>query len=170
VRIRPAVVPVVLAAALAITACGSSRPSNQAGTSGGQAAPAQATSAPPPSLTCSTTLGDGETAKQTIAALVADQRSQDKSEEQNWVDVVEGTPTSQGQDLQSASNDFGAFSSSTTQLAFDAATFSTDASTFLSDQSGGLLPGWVSEYRAIQHDIEALADDCGLSYKLPAGE
>jgi hypothetical protein len=46
----------------------------------------------------------------------------------------------------------------------------SDTQTFLGDQSGGLLPGWVPEYRAIQHDIHHLAADCGMTYNLPPGE
>jgi hypothetical protein len=54
-----------------------------------------------------------------------------------------------------------------TQLASDSSEFSSDAQTFLSDQDGGLLPGWITEYRQIHSDVQQLADDCGQSYTDP---
>jgi hypothetical protein len=44
------------------------------------------------------------------------------------------------------------------------AAFSSDASQFLNDQSDGLYPGWITEYRAVAHDIAAFAHDCGITY------
>jgi len=131
--------------------------------------PATATSAPTP-LACGTTLASGSTAQSDISALVQDQKSQDSSQEQNWVGLTDGSLTSQGQDLQNAASDFGPYSSGSSPLATDASQFATDAQTFMTDQGSGLLPGWVGEYRAIQHDIHNLAADCGLRYNLPAGE
>lgn len=161
------------AAALAsLAACGSSgshaAASTSAAASVSTAASSPASSAVPSPLTCSTTTNDNDmTTSQVIAQLVSDQKSQDASEEQNWVDLVSGDQTSQGNDLAAAAQSLGNYSG--TQLAADASQFATDAQTFLSDQGGGLMPGWVSEYRQVETDIHKLADDCGQSFPRPAG-
>ena len=82
------------------------------------------------------------------------------------MDLVSGDQTSQGNDLAAAAQSFGNYSG--TELAADASQFATDAQTFLSDQSGGLMPGWPSEYRQVTTDIHKLADDCGQSFPNPA--
>lgn len=157
-----------------LAACGgsASHAAGQAATTAtaaaSSAAAAPSSSAAPPPLTCSTSTNDnGMTASQVIAQLVSDQKSQDASQEQNWVDLVSGSQTGQGSDLAAAAQSLGSYSG--TQLAADASQFGTDAQTFLSDQSGGLLPGWVTEYRQVETDIHKLADDCGQSFPRPAG-
>ena len=82
------------------------------------------------------------------------------------MDLVSGDQTSQGDDLAAAAQSLGNYSG--TQLAADASLLATDAQTFLSDQSGGLMPGWPSEYRQVTADIHKLADDCGQSFPNPA--
>jgi len=119
-------------------------------------------------LTCSTVTSDnGMTASAVIAVLVKDQKSQDASETQGWVDLVSGSETGQGSDLDAAAQALGSYSG--TQLATDASQFGTDAQTFLSDQSSGLQPGWITEYRQVAADIHKLAADCGQSFATPAG-
>ena len=98
----------------------------------------------------------------TVAALVADQRAQNAALQEGWVGVVDGSLTAAGTDLQDAAT---AASNSSDPAS---AQFSTDASQFLSDQSGGLMPGWPSGYGPIEHDIAALAANCGISYMPPA--
>lgn len=158
-----------LAAAGLLCACGSSASHTAASAPASSAAPAApASSAAPATLTCSTSTSDsGMTASQVIAGLVSDQKSQDKSQTQNWVDLVSGSETSQGSDLDAAAQSLGSYSG--TQLATDASQFATDAQTFLSDQSGGLMPGWITEYRQVETDIHTLASDCGKSFPRPAG-
>jgi hypothetical protein len=163
-----------LAAVLTLAACGSAASPGSSSPSPVPASQAAAPSSPTPAtLACSTTLASGQTAQADISTLVADQKSQDSSQTQNWVllvpDASGNALTSQGQDLQNAVTDFAPYTSGS-QLASDAATFSGDATTFLTDQSSGLYPGWVSEYRPIEHDIHNLAVDCGMKYNVPPGE
>jgi hypothetical protein len=47
------------------------------------------------------------------------------------------------------------------QLNDDAAALHQDASSYLSDNSPYLAPGWQSSYRTVNQDIRALAADCG---------
>ena len=157
----------IIVAISVATGHSSSSSGNNAATSVAASTP---TAAPaPPPLTCSTVTNDNSmTAMQVIATLVQDQKSQDASEEQNWVGLTDGSQTSQGDDLAAAASALGSYAD--TQVAADGSTFATDANTFLTDQSGGLIPGWISEYRAVQNDIAKLAADCGVSYTLPAGE
>jgi hypothetical protein len=151
----------------ALAGCGSSSAATAAAP---PATAASSTAAPAPSpLTCSTLTADNNlTASQVIAQLVSDQKSQDASMEQGWVDLTDGSQTSQGDDLSAAASALGSFAA--TQVAADGSAFATDVNTFLSDESGGLMPGWVSDYRAVQHDIAALAGDCDIAYTVPAGE
>jgi hypothetical protein len=172
--IRIATALAMVGAVLTLAACGGSPAPKAASAASTHSATASSTPAvtvsPAPSpLTCSTMTGDnGMTATQVIATLVHDQKSQDASQTQGWVDLVSGSQTSQGGDLAAAASALGSYAS--TQVAADSSTFATDANTFLTDQSGGLMPGWVSEYRAVQYDIAKLAADCGVSYTVPAGE
>lgn len=76
--------------------------------------------------------------------------------------VLDGSLTEAGTDLQNAGN---AASNSDDPASKQ---FSDDASQFLSDESGGLMPGWPSEYGPIEHDIAALAAQCKISYTPPA--
>ena len=162
--------------ALAVVACGTQSAATSASAPGtsvaATSAPAAPASSAPAALTCGTVLGSGSDTRAVITGLVTDQKSQDASEEQGWVLLVPDQSgnylTSQGQDLQNAASDFQSASGS--GLGSDATSLATDASTFLSDQSGGLLPGWVPEYRAIQHDLEKLAGDCSIVYTVPSGE
>lgn len=112
------------------------------------------------------TSDNDQTANQVIGVLVSDQKSQDATLEQNWVDLTDGSQTSQGDDLAAAVQVLGSYGG--TQVAADGSTFATDVQTFLSDQSGGLMPGWTSEYRQVTADIHALAADCGQGWTAPA--
>jgi len=124
-----------------------------------------------PKLTCGTMLSNiGLTAKQAIAMLVQDQKAQNKALEENWVGVLSGSLTSEGQDLQEAVNGFSPYASlGLTTLETDITQFDTDATTFMSDQSGGLMPGWTAEAGQIESDIHALALDCGIKMHVPKG-
>jgi hypothetical protein len=126
-----ATVAIVLSGVLA--GCGGSAPHHAAATT-----PSATTT--PVALACSTTLASGSTAQSDISALVQDQKSQDSSEEQNWVNMVDGSLTSQGQDLQNAVTDFGPYTSGS-QLASDASQFSSDASTFHKRPVRRSIPG-----------------------------
>ena len=127
------------------------------------AAPAAA----PAALACSTVLADGNAASEVIQTLVQDQKSQNAALEEGWVNVVDGTPTSEGDDLQAAVTDFTPYATGSSQLASDAAAFDSDASQFLSDQSGGLMPGWPAEAGQVEQDIHNLAADCGIKMHVP---
>jgi hypothetical protein len=122
-------------------------------------APAPSTAPAPPvpaPLTCSGL-------NPNLATLVADQNSQNKSLTENWVNIPDGSPTSQGNDLQNAASQWQGASASTTVSA-DAAQLATDAGNFSNATSGGLAPGWTAPYKAVAHDISALAHLCGLKY------
>jgi hypothetical protein len=156
----------VLAMSGVLAACGSGSPATTAPSSSSAASAAAASNGPPP-LTCSTVTSDNcQTASQVIGVLVSDQKSQDAQLEQNWVNLTDGSETSQGDDLAAAAQVLGSYSG--TQLAADGSTFTTDAQTFLSNQSGGLMPGWTPEYRQVASDIHVLASDCGQSWTAPA--
>jgi hypothetical protein len=40
---------------------------------------------------------------------------------------------------------------------------------FLSDQAGGLQPGWPAEAGQIEQDIHVLAAACGIPMTIPSG-
>jgi hypothetical protein len=150
------------AAIAALAGCGSSGSHLASPPASPSSTAAPANTAPPP-LTCSTGTNDnGMTASQVIRMLVSDQKSQDKALEENWVTVTDGSETSQGNDLDAAAQSLGSYNG--TELAADASQFASDVQTFLTDQSGGLLPGWPSEYDAVAADIHRLADDCDMSF------
>lgn len=111
------------------------------------------------------TSDNDRTASQVIGVLASDQKSQDATLEQNWVGLTDGSQTSQEDDL-AAAQVLGSYGG--TQVAADGSTFATDVQAFLSDQSGGLMPGWTSEYRQVTADIHALATDCGQGWTPPA--
>jgi len=152
--LRYAAVPAALALALGMAACGSTAVQHHAAATTHTAAP----SGPAP-VTCAQLGND-------FATVVADQKSQDKALEENWVNLTDGSPTSQGNDLQALTSDAGFPAGATPpdQVTADFVALSNDASTFFSDQSGGLLPGWTAEYNAIKHDIYAVATDCGVPH------
>jgi hypothetical protein len=136
-----------------------------AGCGGGQAAhPAAAHHSPPKAssryvLTCSPAV------VASIQLAAEDQHSQDKSEEQNWINLTGGTLTNQGSDLTTLADDLGTGLTASTSsrpyyLTHDAVTSQDDWNTFQTDQSSGLAPGWTSEYNAIKADINQLALDC----------
>jgi hypothetical protein len=108
----------------------------------------------------------GQTARQVITTLVSDQKTQDASQTQNWVDLVSGSQTSQGDDLAAAAQVLGSYSG--TQLAADGSTFATDTQAFLSDESGGVMPGWITPYRQVETDIHQLASDCNMAWPSPS--
>lgn len=164
------VVAAGLTLAAACTACGSSA-SSAASSPASSAAPAAspaASSVAPAPLACDTVTSDnGEEAQVVIATLKSDQQQQDSALEQNWVDLTDGTPTSQGNDLQAAASALGGYAG--TQLSADGSQFATDAGAFMSDESGGLMPGWPAPYDQVSKDIHALATDCGEGWPVPAG-
>jgi hypothetical protein len=153
----------------AVAACGSSSSASSAASSpasSAAAAPAASSAAPAP-LACDTVTSDnGEEAQVVIATLKSDQQRQDSALEQNWVDLTDGTPTSQGNDLQAAASEVGSYAG--TQLSADGSQFATDAGAFMSDESGGLMPGWPAPYDQVSKDIHALATDCGEGWPVPA--
>jgi hypothetical protein len=149
-----------VALGLAVAACSSSGASSShtatlAGSSAASTATIGTTAQAAPNVTCASLAP-------TMQPVVSDQKSQDASLEQNWVGLVDGTPTSQGSDLQAAVSATNGVSVSD-QLSQQAQQFNTDATTFLSDQSGGLVPGWTTEYNALKADIYAMARTCGWS-------
>jgi len=79
------------------------------------------------------------------------------------VNIADGSPTSQGNDLQSAASEWQSAPSSSAVSA-DATQLSSDANTFFNDTSGGLAPGWNADYKPVEHDIANLAHLCGLTY------
>jgi hypothetical protein len=102
-----------------------------------------------------------------IQLAAEDQHKQDKAEEQNWVNLVDGTPTNQGNDLTTLASDLGTGLTASAPsrpyyLTHDAITFENDWNTFQTDQGSGLAPGWTSEYNAIKWDIRQLVIDCGV--------
>jgi type IV pilus biogenesis protein CpaD/CtpE len=155
-------------AALALAGCASTSSSTTSAAATHSSTAAASATAPPP-LTCPTLTSDNNmTVTQVITAVVSDQKSQDASMGQGWVNLTDGSQTSQGNDLAAAASVLGSYAG--TQLAADGSEFATDAQAFLSDESGGLMPGWTAPYRLIQHDIAKLGADCGVSYTVPAGE
>lgn len=103
------------------------------------------------------------TAQALVATLVSDQESQNRTLEENWVGVADGSLTSQGQDLQDAVNQWAGAGGN--QFSQDAVTLSSDAQRFLTDQGQGLYPGWTGEYHTIKQDIAMLAADCNIPYR-----
>ena len=75
--------------------------------------------------------------------------------------------------MQSAAGSFADFAGTNparpSSLLPDMGTFDSDAGTFLRDQSGGLEPGWPAEARAVEQDIQVLADDCKINFVIPKG-
>lgn len=151
---------VAVATGLTLTACGNggsvaSRQASVAAT----AAPASTTAKANPAVTC----GDLEPV---MAPVIKDQQSQDKSLEQNWVllvpDASNNSLTSQGQDLQNAIDATDNVTAAG-KLGNDVQSFNSDAQTFLTDESGGLMPGWTPEYKSLKSDIYAIKSDCGYS-------
>jgi hypothetical protein len=101
-----------------------------------------------------------------MTPVIQDQKSQDDSETQNWVllvpDISGNSLTSQGQDLQNAI-DATNNASAAGKLGDDVQSFNSDATAFLSDESGKLMPGWNAEYHALKNDIYNIRTDCGYS-------
>ena len=81
--------------------------------------------------------------------------------------LTDGNPTRQGNDLQAAASALGSYAG--TQLSADGSEFATDVQTFMGDESGGLMPGWVTPYRQVAIDIHALATDCDEGWPVPPG-
>jgi hypothetical protein len=116
--------------------------------------------APSPVLNCPYVLkNDGNTVQQDIHIVVTDQQQQDQTQTENWVVPLDGSLTSQGNDLQTLLNGFlnGPKSS---PFPTDVNNFQSDAQTFLGDQNSGLAPGWPKEYSNLRTDIYALGKDC----------
>jgi hypothetical protein len=139
-------------AALLLAGCGGS-PHSQ---SHSKAAPVNTSPPAAAALTCSGI-------STTLSILVSDQNSQNKSLEENWVNIADGSPTSQGNDLQNAASQWQG-APSATPVGAAAGQLASDANTFFSDTSGGLAPGWTADYNPVEHDIANLAHLCGLTY------
>jgi hypothetical protein len=134
------------AAALGLTAgCGSPA----ATSSSPPATQAPAAAAAPAGVTCAGLTPD-------INQVVSDLKTEDAAEQEAWVSGGDSA------DLQTLINDTASASSGADQLNTDAATFNTDATGYLSDNSPGLYPGWQTGYDQVRADINALATDCGL--------
>lgn len=169
-RIAATLSAATAALALLLAGCGGSSSPAAVRTASTAASRAAGTNAHRAPLTCTTVVPVDRKAFDPIAILVADQKLQDASQTQNWVNLTDGSLTSQGSDLEAAEIDFTPWDNIPGGIDLDTTRFDQDANTFLTDQSSGLMPGWVSEYRAVQHDVAALAKDCGISYTIPAGE
>lgn len=134
---------------LGATACG--------GGSSGQSA-AQPSAAV---LDCPTVVQSGNTIQADVQAVVADQKSQDQSSSENWVNLIDGSLTAQGNDLNRLVGDIKPYKLvAGAGLTTDVNRFYADATTFISDQSNGLVPSWSSEYDALKADIYKLGKDC----------
>lgn|GEM_PF-1579224 len=163
IRTFAATAAVLLTAALA--ACGGSHPA------AGQASFPQPLTSTPASaaLACGTVLAGGSTASSVISGLVQDQDAQNKAVQEGWVGVLDGILTRQGQDLQKAVNDFAPYATGAGPLSAAAVVFGTGVAKFLSDQAGGLQPGWPAEAGQIEQDIHVLAAACGIPMTIPSG-
>jgi hypothetical protein len=90
-----------------------------------------------------------------LQTVLSDQKSSDAAEQEAWVTGGHST------DLEQLISDTNEVTGST-QLDQNAATFNSDASGYLSDQSPFLNTGWETEYHQVRLDINALATDCGM--------
>jgi hypothetical protein len=147
-RTRIAALAALAALGLGLAACGGGSSSGTTSTP----PPAAVSSAAPavaPGLSCA----DVSTDLQTV---LSDQKSSDAAEQEAWVTGGHSA------DLQQLISDTNGVTGST-QLDQDAATFNTDASGYLADQSPSLNTGWETEYHQVRLDINALATDCGLT-------
>jgi hypothetical protein len=135
-------------------------------------------SASPPAqaaVSCQTVFKNGDSVASDSYTLAEDQRSQDSSEQGDWTDPVNGSLTSQGQDLNTVLQDFnpyvhyvtGSITNYTAKgpgvLAAELARLETGAEVYLTDEGSGLMPGWESPYNNLRRDIRALARYCGES-------
>jgi hypothetical protein len=74
---------------------------------------------------------------------------------------LDGTPTNHGYQLGALVKNIGPHKYvDGAGLTTDVNNFVSDASTFLSDQSSGLNPGWPHESNALKADIYALGKVC----------
>jgi hypothetical protein len=142
---------IALAAGLGIAACGTT-----AATSSPPPAPpaaAAASSAAPipamPALTCADL-------SPAITKAVSDLKTEDAAEQEAWVTGGDSA------DLQALIDATANAALGADQLNDDASTFNTDATSYLSDNSPDLYPGWQTGYDQVRADINALATDCGL--------
>jgi ABC-type glycerol-3-phosphate transport system substrate-binding protein len=131
---------------LALAACGSSaKPA--AVPSFSSAAPSVTTSAAAAGITCGDIQSD-------LNTVVSDLKAEDAKLQEAWVSGGDSA------DLQALINDTNGASGSDV-LDTDAATFNSDASAYLSDNSPFLAPGWETGFDQVTNDINALAKDCG---------
>lgn len=146
-----------LTAVMVTAACSSG---GSASTAAAPSSPSSAASSPAAALTCSDI-------NSVMTPVVADQKSQDASETQNWVNLVPSNSggsdlTSQGQDLQNALSSIGNITGTNT-LTGDLQAFVTDGNNFLTDEGNGLMPGWTSGYNQLKGVIYSIASLCGIS-------
>ena len=66
-------------------------------------------------------------------------------------------------------NDFAPYATGAGPLSAAAVVFGTGVAKFLSDQAGGLQPGWPAEAGQIEQDIHVLAAACGIPMTIPSG-
>ena len=137
------------AALIALAAgCGTSATSSAGASSAPPVAAATAPAAPA-GVTCAGLTPD-------ISKVVSDLKTEDAAEQEAWVSGGDSA------DLQTLINGTASATSGADQLNTDAATFNTDATNYLSDNSPDLYPGWQTGYDQVRADINALATDCGL--------
>jgi hypothetical protein len=123
------------------------KPPVQAAPASSSAAPSATTSAAAAGITC----GDIDGALNTV---VSDLKTEDAKLQEAWVSGGDSAS------LQALINDTKGAGSSD-KLNTDAATFNSDASAYLSDNSPDLAPGWETGFDQVTTDINALAKDCG---------
>jgi hypothetical protein len=126
--------------------CGAPPISSRAAAS---SAPPVAAATAPAGVTCGGLTPD-------ITKVVSDLKTDDAAEQEAWVSGGDSA------DLQTLINDTASATSGADQLNTDAATFNTDATNYLSDNSPDLYPGWQTGYDQVRADINSLATDCGL--------
>lgn len=131
---------------LALAACGSSAKTAAAPASS-SAVSSATTSAAVAGITCA----DIDTDLNTV---VSDLKTEDAKLQEAWVSGGDSA------DLQALISDTNG-ASGPDELDTDAATFNSDASTYLSDNNPFLAPGWETGFDQVTNDINALAKDCG---------
>jgi hypothetical protein len=159
-KISTALAGLLLAAAVAVTGCGTAHHAPSG----------------PATLTCRTAISAQFTTAQWIGTIAGDQARQNKASEENWVNLTGGQPTGDdGNDLQQLADYLapgvhkdrwaqgGRYAvRGSSPLVVDAIVFSQDAENLIytSEVMGGWVPQDLGIYRAIQADIFLLREDC----------
>lgn len=140
-------------AAPLVQASGDAEDSACAGPSSSAIPPSPATTTAPAAAPAGISCSDVSHA---ITTAVGDLETQDANAQEAWVTGGDSA------DLQTLIDDTVNASSGADQLNTDAATFNTDATSYLRDNSPELAPGWQTGYGQVTTDINAMATDCGL--------